>query len=204
MPHQTAQRFNEIGDPPVQYLALHPLVPWAEQLRANDYRTVRLAEEMRMRIWVLRVSVDRYLELSFDIVASDSSLGLQPHDLISDNFGPCQEFAQRLLSDAASPRALVVPSAALPGTQNLVVFGERLETDYLDAPIDAVIDVPTSLVAEAGQSPLTLLSLVRFRDEPHAERRLGAEVNVLNSSNLSRLNYRHPRDRAHVENVAHR
>lgn len=169
MPHRQAQRFNEIGDPPVQYLALHPLAPWAEQLRANDYRTVRLAEEMRMRIWVLRVSVDRYLELSFDIVASDSSLGLQPHDLVSDDCGACQEFAQRLLSDAASPRALVVPSAALPGTQNLVVFGERLETDYLDAPIDAVIDVPTSLVAEAGQSLLTLLSLVRFRDEPHAE-----------------------------------
>ncbi len=58
-----------------------------------------------------------------------------------------------------------MPSAALPGTRNLVIVGERVRTGYLDQPVDA-LDVP---VAPTGGRGRMLQELWRRR-RPLAER----------------------------------
>ena len=60
-----------------------------------------------------------------------------------------------------------MPSAALPGTDNVVLFGERAAAPYLVDPLGAV-DVPASPTAEAGRPPLGVLERVRRRGAPHA------------------------------------
>ena len=60
-----------------------------------------------------------------------------------------------------------MPSAALPGTDNVVLFGERAAAPYLVEPLSAV-DVPASLTADGGRPPLGLLDRVRRRGAPHA------------------------------------
>lgn len=64
---------------------------------------------------------------------------------------------------------LVVPSAALPGTQNLVVFGSRAASPYQVPPVDRSVDVPTSMVADNAQPHPDLSRFVRFRDDVHQE-----------------------------------
>jgi hypothetical protein len=61
-----------------------------------------------------------------------------------------------------------VPSAALPGARNLVIFGPREAIPYLWAPIDAG-DIPACIITKASQSPDGLLERVRFSGESHAE-----------------------------------
>ena len=63
---------------------------------------------------------------------------------------------------------LIVPSAALPGTQNIVLFGARVASGYLARPLSA-LDVPASITAEAGRPPESLPEIVRYRGEPHPE-----------------------------------
>ena len=77
---------------------------------------------MHQRIWGARLSFDEgeVLDVTYDWACDWDQVA--PEDLVSDDLYPCQLFA-----DWARERyvALQVPSAALPGTQNLVVFGSR-------------------------------------------------------------------------------
>ena len=60
-----------------------------------------------------------------------------------------------------------MPSAALPGTDNVVLFGERATAPYLVEPLSRV-DVPASLTADGGRPPLGVLDRVRPAAPPHA------------------------------------
>ncbi len=155
-----ASRFNRPGDPPTQYLALHPLGPLAEMLRSGDLRTVEDLRELRVRTWALRVDAEPLVEIDF---AGAGAFGITPDELVSDDYTACQGLAAR--QRIAGVRGLIVPSAALPGTRNLVIFGERIATGYLDEPVDPFLDVPASMTADPAQSPESLLELVRFRGE---------------------------------------
>lgn len=167
--HQLVQRFNRVGDDPVQYLSLHPLGPWAEHLRSSDRRLPEDAADLRIRYWAIRVFIDRALSLSFDSVSKAPELEIEPFDLVSNDYDACQDLAGRLLADPSAPRTLIVPSAALPGTRNLVLFGRKVGVDFDSQPIDPDVDVPSSLAADHAQPLLTLLPLVRFRGDSHTE-----------------------------------
>lgn len=164
-PNKSGQRYNHSESGPTQYFSLHPLTPWAEFLRAQDRRTLSRLREMRLRYWVLKVNVDSCLELTFE---SAHLFDLQPEDLISDDHGPCREFAEKCRHDSGMPSALLVPSAALPGTRNLVVLGPQVLSPYESEPIDEG-DVPGAVAAEDALSLDLLLPKVRFRGEPHDE-----------------------------------
>jgi RES domain len=162
-PSRVAGRFHRMTeDSATQYVCLHPLGPWAEFLRASDLRTAEQLALVRHRTWALRLDLDGLPRIGF---AEAGAYGLRPGDLVSDDHRACHRLADRLRADRV-PGA-IVPSAALPGTEGVVLFGERAAAPYLVEPLSPV-DVPASLTADGGRPPLGLLDRVRRRGVPHA------------------------------------
>jgi RES domain-containing protein len=159
-PNRTPGRFHRAGQL-AQYTCLHPLGPWAEFLR-HEEPSAPLAASFRHRVWALRLELDGALVLDFD---DAGDWGLEPFELVDDDQGACRAFADR--ARAAGHTTLVVPSAALPGTKNVVVLEPRVASPWDVAPFDPV-DVPTALVAEDATIPEELLPLVRHQGQPHA------------------------------------
>jgi RES domain-containing protein len=161
LPNRRAARYNDAGSGSTQYLSLHPLTPWAEMLRAEDLREPDEVAELRPPLWAIRVALAEagVLELTFD---NAGDYGLEPADLVARDHGPCRGFARLLREDPAAPKALIVPSAALPGTRNLVILEPRVAIPYAWEPIDQG-DLPTALTAEDGGCPRGLADLVHYR-----------------------------------------
>jgi RES domain len=162
-PSRVAGRFHRATeDVATQYLCLHPLGPWAEFLRAADLRTAEQLAHVRHRTWALRLDLSGLAQIGFE---EAREFGLRPGDLVSDDHRACQRLAGRLRGGGV-PGA-IVPSAALPGTDGVVLFGARAAAPYLVDPVGDV-DVPASLTADGGQPPVGLLAHVRRRGAPHA------------------------------------
>jgi hypothetical protein len=154
-------RFHDGGeDEPTQYLSLHPLGPLAELMRNADLRSEPQVRAVRTRTWVLEVPLDNLPEIGFD---SADQFGIAAEELVADDHGACRRLAARLRTTI---RGIVVPSAALPGTHNVVLFGPRVAAPYLVEPV-STLDVPTSITAEAGRPLTSLLDIVRFVGDPH-------------------------------------
>lgn len=162
--NRAARRFNRAFTGPVQYWSLHPLTPWAEVLRGQGIQSSEDLAQFRQRLWAARFDLEPD-EVTFDTA---ESFGLEPRDLISDDHGACQELGARRLTDFDLPNAIAVPSAALPGTKNLVVFGPLVGSPYTMEPLDPQ-DVPSSVAADNAGPPESLLPLVRPFGREHAE-----------------------------------
>lgn len=157
-PNRRAGRFGVIGET-VQYWCLHPLGCWAEHLRFHNITTEDEAAELRPRPWVAQIPVPvETPHLTFDNAAEH---GLSPEALVDDDWRACQQWARD--SDV---EAVVVPSAALPGTENLVVFGPRVRLRW-EATAGGDRYVPTEAVADLAQCMFELLPYVRYRGDPH-------------------------------------
>jgi RES domain-containing protein len=162
-PNRSPGRYNHAEAPATQYLGLHPLTPWAEYLRTNELFDEERLAERRLRIWVLQVDLSAALTIDFN---DAPAYGLEPSDLVADDHGPCQRLAERLRLEEGAPSTIIVPSAALPGTRNAVIFGERVRIPYDWSPIDEG-DVPACVIAERSQPPAGIKALVRYRDAEH-------------------------------------
>lgn len=149
-------------DSPTQYVCLHPLGPLAEFMRANDVRLPEQVRQVRQRTWALRLEIDGLPEIT---LATAEDFGLEATGLVADDASRCQELGTRLRDEVPG---IVVPSAALPGTRNVVLLGPRVGSPYLVDPISAV-DVPASITAHAARPILSLLDVVCFKGELHAE-----------------------------------
>jgi RES domain-containing protein len=162
LPSRRPGRYNHAGEGPTQYLALHPLTPWAELLRFDGRRTEDEADELRPPLWSVRVTLEpeRTVELTFD---NAPAWGLNPEDLVSDTRGATQALAAGMRSDPSGPTALVVPSAALPGTRNLVLLGAHVKVEYDQSPVDDG-DIGTALAAMQARAPRGLVGAVHHRD----------------------------------------
>jgi hypothetical protein len=147
---------------PTQYLALHPLGPLAELMRSADLRTPDQIRAVQTRTWALQVPLDDLLEITFDTA---DQFGISAGDLVADDRSACQLLAAELRSQVPG---IVVPSAALPATQNIVLFGPRVAAPYLTHPV-STLDIPASITAEHGRPLLSLLDIVRFVGDSHAE-----------------------------------
>ncbi len=158
-----ARRYNKAFTGPVQYWSLHPLTPWAEILRGQGIRTPQEVAELRQRLWVARFEI-KVADLTFDTA---ESFDMEPQHLIGDDTGACQQFGERRLSRGL-PNAITVPSAALPGTRNLVVFGPLVGSPY-SAEALSPDDVPVSVAADYARPPETLLPMVRHVGARHEE-----------------------------------
>ena len=154
----SAGRYNDADSGSAQYLSVHPLTPWAELLRNEDRRTRERALLMRYPLWAVRVQLDdEPFELRFD---NAEQFGLSPDDLVADDHGPCRALAHAFRRDG--PSAFIAPSAALPGTRNLVVLEPRVLAPWNQRPLDE-IDWPGSLTSQDGRCPEGLWDVVHYR-----------------------------------------
>lgn len=164
-PNRHPGRFNHANSGATQYIALHPLATWAEYMRWHDLREPGALSEIRLGVWAIKVIVDELLSVNYDNAAT---LDLDPGDLISDDWTACQVAAERLRSDRNAPKVLRTPSAALPGTSNIVILQPRVAIPYSARPLDP-IDMPVTLCAAGARPPESLLDLVRFHGQEHIE-----------------------------------
>ena len=157
-------RFNDAGSPATQYFCLHPLGPWAEYLRANALGDPDRLTEHRLRIWALRIQLADVVRIDF---RDAREFGMHdPWDLVADDHSGCRALAERLRVDPGAPKAICVPNAALPGTENVVIFGERVQIPYSWSPVSGV-DIPACVVAERSEPPPGIVDLVRYAGDPH-------------------------------------
>lgn len=154
----SAGRYNEPDAGFTQYLSLHPLTPWAELLRNEDRRTRERAVLMRYPLWAIRVLLDEEpFALTFD---NADEFGLTAEDLVADDHGPCRALAQTFRQNG--PQAFLAPSAALPGTTNVVVLEPRVLAPWDQISLDDV-DWPGTLASQDGRCPEGLWDLVHYR-----------------------------------------
>lgn len=154
----SAGRYNDADSGYTQYLSLHPLTPWAELLRNEDRRTRDRALMMRFPLWAIRAQLtEAPFELTFD---NAGEFGLSPEELVADDHASCRALANAFR--AGGPSAFIAPSAALPGTTNLVVLEPRVLAPWSLVPLDDV-DWPGSLASQDGRCPEGLWDLVHYR-----------------------------------------
>jgi len=153
MPDTLGARYHRGSEPePTQYLCLHPLGPHAEVLRGHGLREPAQARALRLRTWALDVATDGLVDVAFEDA------------LVADDVEACRALADRLRARGA-PGA-IVPSAALPGTRNIVLFGPRVAAPY-GIRVLGPVDVKATITGENGQALVALLDLVRFRGDAH-------------------------------------
>jgi hypothetical protein len=160
-PSRSPGRYNADGDPPVQYWSTHPLGPAAEMIRVDGATSLEHLRDVQLRLWAAQVIIDDLIEVDFDNAPDH---GIDPEALVGEDYEPTQALARRLRLNGAD--GLIAPSAALPGTQTVVIFGPKLLFPYLYDPID-VEQVPTAHVADSSP-PNELLPHVRHRGDLHA------------------------------------
>lgn len=163
-PNRSPGRWHVIGDEPTQYWALHPLGPWAEYVRAFQITNANDLGRITSRIWAARFEFEEGMLCGIDF-DSAAGWGIDPAHLVGDDYTPCQALAQSL---RLRFRGLIVPSAALPGTWNIVLFGPRAISPYGLPPPDEEQDLPSALLSEHGGPPGSLLGVVCYRGSPHA------------------------------------
>lgn len=165
-PNRSTGRFNRAdGGDATQYLSLHPLGCVAEYLRAHDLSSPDDLADRYVRIWVVDVDLAGTGVLTFDTAADH---GIAAADLVSDDLRACQRWADRVRADRALPRSWVVPNAALPGTENVVVFGGRVLAPFHLPAIDPEVDLPATIVGDVSLLPSVVVPQTRFRGQRHA------------------------------------
>ncbi len=160
-PSRHDARYGRRGVRPVHYWSLHPHGPWAEYLRHHGLVGRADTFGLRKRLWAARLDLEPTV-IGFD---DASKYGLTPHDLVSDDYSACQDLADRLV--AAGVDVVQVPAAALPGTDNLVLFGDRVEAPYQLGPVDPALDVPCAVAAEDAHGQPELHAFVRHVGQSH-------------------------------------
>jgi RES domain len=144
-------------------MCLDSEAPFAEMLRHEDLRTEREAATYMTSIWQLRVE-DGYI-VDYGTFDKAEAGGFPPEALVDDDHERCQAEAQRLISLGA--RGVVTPSAALPGSTNLTLFGPRVPIEW-NAKVTIAATIPVQIVA-TGHPPSGLVDRVRFFGDAHPE-----------------------------------
>lgn len=131
------------------------MLRWSGRPAAEDATTFRL------RIWAAKLEADRLVKVSFD---NANDFGVSPEDLVGEDYAPTQDLADRIQAGGAP--GFVAPSAALPGTEVVILFGPRLISPYLQEPVDPEDQVPTAHTADAAVAS-EVIPWVRWKDASH-------------------------------------
>ncbi len=161
IPNRRAGRWNRAGEGCTQYLALDAEAPWAEQLRYEDLRSEDDAGHYLSSLWQLRLDLGAVVDYSGFELAERA--GFPPEALVEDDYERCQVEAGRLVGIGAI--AVLSPSAALPGSTNLTVFGPRVQVSWsITAGLASAI--PAQRLT-TGHPPLGLTTRVRYFGQSH-------------------------------------
>lgn len=144
----------------MQYLSLHSLGPAAEMLR-HHVGPDGNPDDVLLNLWTAVVDVDEVTRVDFDDCVR---YGITADELVGDDYRPTQALADTVRATGAT--VMVVPSAALPGTHNLVMFGIRFLHPYLWAPLMAE-EIPTGHLSDGARPAAEVVGHVRWRGRPH-------------------------------------
>lgn len=139
----------------------------AELIRYGSIATLDRAGEQRRNLWLTFVRATRIADLArFE---DFERAGLDPRIAV-DKHGPAQALAADL--HEAGYTGVLAPSAALAGTTNLTLFGERYER-LLRGGLDAwenprpELWLPCTLAAADATPPGELVAMTCRRGAPH-------------------------------------
>jgi len=159
-PNRRNGRWNIAGGEPTQYMALDAEAPFAEILRHEDLQTEEAASHYSATIWQLRIDSD--LIVDYQTFELADSAGFDAEALVHDDHERCQAEAQWLISQGA--RGVLSPSAALPGSINLALFGPRVAVPW-GTTIELASSIPTQKLT-TGHPPPGLTERVRYFGQP--------------------------------------
>lgn len=159
--NRNAGRYNRAGQEATQYLCLHPLGVTAEFLRHHGPDVVADLHTVALRVWAARVPTEGLERITFDNAAT---FGLAASALVDDDYQHTQALGDYLRSTGRA--GLIAPSAALPGTEILVLFGPRLRLAYLADPVDPA-QLQSAHITD-GLPVAELVSSVRWFGTPHS------------------------------------
>jgi RES domain-containing protein len=155
-PNRRSGRWNIAGSEPTQYMTLDAEAPFAEMLRHENLRSEEAASHFRSTLWQLQIESE--LIVDYRTFALAEAAGFDPEALVSDDRERCQAEAQWLRSHGA--RGILSPSAALPGSTNLTLFGPRVCVPWGAAP-ELASSIPAQPLT-TGNAPAGLTERVHY------------------------------------------
>lgn len=159
-PSSREGRFHRAGQDIVQYLSLHPLGPAAEMLRHN-VGPGGDPDQVVLNLWTAALDVAAVATVDFD---DCRTYGLSVDELVGDDYAGTQALAEAVRGGGAD--AMIVPSAALPGTHNLIVFGVRVLQPFLWEPVIPE-EVRTGHLTDGARPAAEIANHVRWRGTAH-------------------------------------
>ena len=161
-PNTTDERWHSTGDGATQYLSATPDGAWAELIRNENLRSEADLDLVQMPLWQARIEQEHIADYG-DFEAAGRT-GFSPEALIDDDQAACRAEGRRLRE--AGFAGVLYPSAALPGEQNLVLFGPRILLPW-GASRRLASGVP-AMNLTVGAPPKELLPRVRHVGARHA------------------------------------
>lgn len=158
----TNERWHLAGDGPTQYLSVTPDGAWAELIRNENLRSENDLSLVAMPLWQARIEQSRVADYR-DFETAELA-GFDPENLIDDSQGACQTEGRRLR--AAGFAGVLYPSAALPGEENLTLFGPKILLPW-GSSRRLASGIPGSQLT-VGAPPADLLPRVRHLGARHA------------------------------------
>ena len=171
-----AGRWNIAREASVQYLTMEPNAAWAELIRAEDLRSEADIEMVRMPIWVAAI---HEVVVDYSTFQKAEEAGFPPDALIDDDWSRCQEEGRRLRELGFA--GVIAPSAALPGTANVTIFGARILGDWTRRFPTFGSSVPATIAAVGSPCP-GLVDRVRFFGDEHSEYDEYARIEAVRAS----------------------
>lgn len=160
-PNRRDGRWNLAGgDIPTQYVSLDAEAPFAETLRHEDLRSEDDAVHYTSTIWQLKIDAELIVDYrTFELA---DAAGFDAAALVADDHERCQAEAAWLIGQGA--RGVLSPSAALPGSINLTLFGPRVCVPW-GTNAQLASSVPAQKLA-TGHPPRGLTTRVRYFGQP--------------------------------------
>jgi hypothetical protein len=119
-------------------------------------------DDVLLNLWAAVIDVDDVTRVDF---ADCERYGCTADELVGEDYTPTQVLADAVRSSGAT--AMVVPSAALPGSHNLILFGERLLHPFLWEPVMPE-EIPTGHLSDGARAPAEVADHVRWFGTTHA------------------------------------
>jgi hypothetical protein len=118
-------------------------------------------DDVILNLWTAMVDIDDVKRVDFD---DCETYGRTPDELVGDDYTPTQALAD--VVRASGTTAIIVPSAALPGTHNLILFGVRVLHPFLWEPLTPE-EIPTGHVTDGARAAAEVAGHVRWFGTPH-------------------------------------
>jgi len=115
-----------------------------------------------MPMWAAEVNVQQIADYSTFEKAAKA--GFSPEALIDDDYERCQDEGKRLRMEGL--QGVLAPSAALPGSLNLTIFGPRVACSWGVRPLLAS-SIPATKIA-VGAPPEGMVERVRQAGDKHS------------------------------------